>query len=56
MNKPKQDRSTIKTINLVTKVSDSEHEEILGFAQKIGVTKSMLLRMAALEFIRKNKN
>lgn len=56
MNKPKKDRSTIKTINLVTKVSDSEHEEILRFAQKIGVTKSMLLRMATLEFVRRKEN
>ena len=56
MNKPKQDRSVIKTMNIVTRVSDSEHEEILRFAQRIGVTKSMLLRMATLEFIRKNKN
>lgn len=55
MNKPKRDRSIIKTVNIVTKVSKGEHEEILGFAQKIGVTKSMLLRMAALEFIRKRE-
>lgn len=56
MNKPKADRSIIKTIPIVTKVNPAEHNEIIAYAQKIGVTKSMLLRMATLEFIRKGKD
>jgi hypothetical protein len=56
MNKPKADRSLIKTLPIMTKVNPAEHNEIVAYAEKIGVSKSMLLRMATLEFIRKRRD
>jgi hypothetical protein len=56
MNKPKKDRNLVKTMHIMTKVNPAEHDEIVAYAEKIGVSKSMLLRMATLEFIRKKEN
>jgi hypothetical protein len=56
MNKPKADRNLVKSMHIMTKVNLAEHNEIVAYAEKIGVSKSMLLRMATLEFIRKKEN
>jgi predicted transcriptional regulator len=56
MNKPKEDRSLVKTMHIMVKLNPDEHKRISDYAEKMGVSKSMLMRMAALEFIRKREN
>ena len=50
MNKPREDRTNIKTTCVTMQVTRKEKDELAKFAESMGISKSALLRMAFDDF------
>ena len=50
MNKPREDRTNIKTTCVTMRVTRKEKDELAKFAESMGISKSALLRMAFDDF------
>lgn len=50
MNKPREDRTNIKTTCVTMQVTRKEKDELVKYAETMGISKSALLRMAFDDF------
>lgn len=50
MNKPKADRSTVKSKTVTVSMTDAERKRIVEMSEKIGLTMSTIIRLALEKF------